>query len=59
MQLFATVLSWLAVISTVIAGTVGLVIAAPEVAILWAIVGFFVGKIVQSTIWTVAGDTRQ
>lgn len=59
MQLFATVISWLPVIATVIAGGVGIVVAAPEVAILWAIVGFFVGKIVQSTIWTVAGDTRQ
>jgi hypothetical protein len=59
MGLYARGISWLAVILAITTGGVGLFVSGVEIAVLWALMGYFLGKIIQSTIWTVAGDTRQ
>ncbi|WP_459191727.1 hypothetical protein [Halosimplex sp. J119] len=41
----------------VICGAVGLGLQGPEGAVIWLLVGFFVGKSLQSTLWTLSGET--
>lgn len=40
----------------VICGVVGLGLQGPERAILWVLVGFFIGKSLESTLWTINGE---
>ncbi|ELZ25626.1 hypothetical protein C475_09214 [Halosimplex carlsbadense 2-9-1] len=34
-------------------GAVGAAVQSPERAVLWALVGYFLGKSIQSTVWAV------
>lgn len=36
-------------------GVVGLALQGPDRAVLWLLVGFFLGKSLQSALWTISG----
>ncbi|MFB6142660.1 MAG: hypothetical protein ABEJ30_04880 [Halorientalis sp.] len=35
---------------------VGFAVQGPEGSVLWALVGYFLGKSIQSTYWTIVGE---
>jgi len=40
----------------VLCGACGIALQGPESGILWLLVGYFLGKVLQSTLWTVTDD---
>lgn len=47
--------AYVPVVAAAVAGVLGAVVTGPDAAVLGAILGYFVGKTVQSLVWTVNG----
>lgn len=56
MDSLADSISHLGVVVGGLAGGVGVVFQGPESGVLWSLVGYFLGKSVQSMVWAVAGN---
>jgi hypothetical protein len=50
-------LAYPGLLGAVIGGTAGAIGAGPEAGLLWLVVGYFLGKTLQSAIRTLSGDT--
>lgn len=55
MQLRSSVMRWPALVAAGVCSLVGFLGQGMEVAILWALVGYFVVKSLQSVVWTWTG----
>jgi len=55
-QTLSPVVSRLGIVLGVLGGVVGLVVHSTEGAVLWALVGYFLGKSIRSTVRTVSGN---
>lgn len=50
--------SILPAVAGLVAAGVGVGFRSPQAALVWGLVGYFLTKTLQSTIWTLFGDTR-
>jgi len=57
MRLLSSAAARLGLFSGLLCGAVGLSVSGPDAALLWGIVGYFLGKALQSTLRTLADPT--